>query len=219
MRRRHAAMPRAPTNSAPRAEPRAARRDAPRGTARATAARLRRFPNRSRPTIAAAQAVQAAGAGRRRTAVAAAEPGRAGERDEGHAPHARVAARDAGLERLVAPLAHPGGHAQGAGADRHHAGSRQLAGAQDSRRTQLSRRRAALRSPPSRAPCGHRRPLAGEGRRGRLRRSRGRRQDHACSPSSRRAGCCAMARAASPSSRPTPCASAPTNRCTCWDAC
>ena len=112
----------------------------------------------------------------------------AGERNERHAPHARVAARDAGVERHVAPLADPGGHAQGAGAARHHAGSGQLAGPQDSRGAELLGR-APLRARDRRAHHpGHRRSLAGAGRRRRLRGSRRRRQDHAAGQAGRALG-------------------------------
>ena len=209
----------------PARRPRAAARRRSRALSRRCAAPRIRTPPPVRTQPTRRDFARSWHAGSRRSAsaptAARAEPAqRPRQRDEGHAPHARGAARDAGLERHVAPLAGAGGHAQGAGAARHHAGSRQLAG-----RARFPRELELLRGAPLRARHhrAHRRrsPAIAGWRRaacvafaGPPAPARPR-----CSPSSRRAGCCAMARAASRSCRPTPCASARMNRCTCWDAC
>ena len=146
-------------------------------SSRVRAARPRSFPRRCclqlSPRSRRQRRRRGTGAQRRRQ-----HRRRAGQRSEGHAPHARIAARDARLERHVAPLAAAGRDAQGTGAARHHAGPRRFAGAQDSRQSQFLRG-APLRARDHRAHrAGDRRSLARKRRTHRVRRSRRRRQDH-----------------------------------------
>ena len=141
------------------------------------------------------------------------------QRSQRHAPHARNAARDARVERHVAALAAAGRDAQGAHGARHRAGSRRLAGAQDSRQPEFFRG-AALRARDHRAHrAGHRRALARDRRPHRLRRSRRRRQDHLDSQARRPLGAASWSARAWRWCRPTRCASARRSRCTRWDAC
>ena len=96
------------------AAPRAARAQAARATPQRAAEPPVEAPKTRRASSQLSESLApAAPAPRRCAPVAAAagargRPGSAGQRDEGHAPHARVAARDAGVERPVAPLADPG---------------------------------------------------------------------------------------------------------------